>query len=126
MLARANRIVRADDYRNTVRRGRKSVTAHCVVYRRVRAEGDEDRFGFIVSKAVGDAVTRNTVRRRLKGVAHQILVTDAARLSAGFSPERTDVVIRALPATLGVPWSTLLEEVSTALNKGVTAGGESR
>ncbi|RKR75829.1 ribonuclease P protein component [Frondihabitans australicus] len=121
MLARANRIVRADDYRNTVRRGRKSATAHCVVYVRsgrpapqgpaVSAPGDiaqEPRFGFIVSKAVGNAVTRNTVRRRLKAVSHELLRTGVA---AEFLPERTDVVIRALPGSIGVPWSTLLEEI---------------
>lgn len=129
MLARANRIVRADDYRNTVRRGRKSVTAHCVVYRRVGSQrvvsepvvsgqGSPLRFGFIVSKQVGNAVTRNTVRRRLKGVAHEILTEARER---GFSPERTDIVIRALPGSIGVPWSTLLEEISTVVNEGVTA-----
>jgi ribonuclease P protein component len=121
VLARANRIVRADDYRNTVRRGRKSAAAHCVVYVRFGGSGSDDssspahqepRFGFIVSKAVGNAVTRNTVRRRLKAVSLEILRTGSAE---GFLPERTDVVIRALPGSIGVPWSTLLEEVSGAL-----------
>lgn len=125
MLSRVNRIVRADDYRNTVRRGRKSATAHFVVY--VRPDGapsPESRFGFIVSKAVGNAVVRNTVRRRLKGASHEILIDG---LGGRFLPERTDVVIRALPGSIGVPWSTLLEEISGVLHgvslvidKGVT------
>jgi ribonuclease P protein component len=113
VLARANRIVRADDYRNTVRRGRKSATAHGVVYVRPdSAPAGTVRFGFIVAKTVGNAVVRNTVRRRLKAVAH-------AKLSV--LPEGTDVVIRALPGSIEVPWSTLLEEISVVIDKGVRA-----
>jgi ribonuclease P protein component len=120
VLARANRIVRADDYRNTVRRGRKSATAHCVVYVRRRPEGSDPadpapRFGFIVAKTVGNAVVRNTVRRRLKAVAHDRLP---------FLPPRTDVVIRALPGSIGVPWSTLLEEITGVVDKGVLSSKE--
>ena len=107
MLARANRIVRADDYRNTVRRGRKSGTAHSVVYVR-RRDDDLVRFGFIVAKTVGDAVARNTVRRRLKHVCHDILPG---------VPPGTDVVVRALPGSLDVPWSTLLRDISGVVDK---------
>ena len=107
MLARANRIVRADDYRNTVRRGRKSGTAHSVVYVR-RRDDDLVRFGFIVAKTVGNAVARNTVRRRLKHVCHDILPG---------VPPGTDVVIRALPGSLDVPWSTLLRDISGVVDK---------
>ncbi|WP_084816300.1 ribonuclease P protein component [Frondihabitans sp. Leaf304] len=122
MLAKANRIVRADDYRNTVRRGRKSATAHCVVYLRVVSADPSlsgalapGRFGFIVAKNVGNAVVRNTVRRRLKAVAHTLLGDD------DFPLERTDIVIRALPGSDAVQWSTLLEEITGAVNKGVRA-----
>jgi ribonuclease P protein component len=106
-LARANRIVRADDYRNTVRRGRKSGTAHSVVYVR-RRDDDLVRFGFIVAKTVGNAVARNTVRRRLKHVCHDILPG---------VPPGTDVVVRALPGSLDVPWSTLLRDISGVVDK---------
>jgi ribonuclease P protein component len=106
-LARANRIVRADDYRNTVRRGRKSGTAHSVVYVR-RRDDDLVRFGFIVAKTVGNAVARNTVRRRLKHVCHDILPG---------VPTGTDVVVRALPGSLDVPWSTLLRDISGVVDK---------
>nr|WP_197980824.1 MULTISPECIES: ribonuclease P protein component [unclassified Frigoribacterium] len=106
-MARANRIVRADDYRNTVRRGRKSGTAHSVVYVR-RRDDDLVRFGFIVAKTVGNAVARNTVRRRLKHVCHDILPG---------VPPGTDVVVRALPGSLDVPWSTLLRDISGVVDK---------
>lgn len=111
MLARANRIVRADDYRTTVRRGRKSGTAHSVVYVR-RRDDDVIRFGFIVAKTVGNAVVRNTVRRRLKGVCHELLST---------LPPGVDVVIRALPGSPDVAWSTLLTDISEVVDRGVRA-----
>ena len=111
MLARANRIVRADDYRTTVRRGRKSGTAHSVVYVR-RRDDDLVRFGFIVAKTVGNAVVRNTVRRRLKGVCHELLPT---------LPPGVDVVIRALPGSPDVAWSTLLSDISEVVDRGVRA-----
>lgn len=119
MLAKANRIVRADDYRNTVRRGRKSATAHCVVYARRRPDdiapfGPESRFGFIVAKNVGNAVARNTVRRRLKAIAYEKLTYS----TSDFLPERTDLVIRALPGSIEVPWSTLLEEITGVIDRG--------
>ena len=56
----------------------------------VRLNGrDDSRAGFIVSKAVGKAVTRNRVKRRLRHVA-------AAAFSA--TPSGVDVVVRALPS----------------------------
>ena len=113
MLARANRIVRADDYKNTVRRGRKTTTAHCVVYVRSVPVGTSARFGFIVAKTVGNAVVRNTVRRRLKGVAHTILASTEGHVL----PQGTDVVIRALPGSIEVPWSSLLQEITAVLDK---------
>ncbi|MBA8814428.1 ribonuclease P protein component [Frigoribacterium faeni] len=110
-MARANRIVRADDYRNTVRRGRKSATAHSVVYVR-RRDDDAIRFGFIVAKTVGNAVVRNTVRRRLKGVCHELLPG---------MPAGTDIVIRSLPGSIDVSWSTLLKDISGVVDKVVKA-----
>ena len=113
MLARANRIVRGEDYRSVVRRGRRSATAHVVVSvvrRPVGAEPGPTRFGFIVAKTVGNAVTRNTVRRRFKAIAHELLTE---------VPSGHDVVIRALPAAAQAGWPTLLEDVSRSFARGV-------
>jgi ribonuclease P protein component len=68
------------------------------------------RFGFIVSKAVGNAVTRNTVRRRLKAIAHDLLSAN---------PAGYDVVIRALPAAAQAPWPTLFADVSRSFGRSV-------
>ncbi len=112
MLARANRIVRGDDYRSVVRRGRKSATAHVVVsvVRHPGGTVGPTRFGFIVAKTVGNAVTRNLVRRRLKAIAHELLAD---------VPTGHDVVIRALPAAAQAGWPTLLGDVSRSFARGV-------
>jgi ribonuclease P protein component len=112
VLARGNRIVRGDDYRNTVRRGRRSATANVVVsvVRRTSDTSGPTRFGFIVAKTVGNAVTRNLVRRRLKAIAHELL---------GSVPVGHDVVVRALPAAAQAGWPTLLEDVSRSFARGV-------
>lgn len=109
MLARANRLVRAEDYRNTVRRGRRTGTGNTVVYVIQRGDTATSRFGFIVSKAVGNAVTRNLIRRRLKSVSHSLL---------GAVGTGADVVIRALPAAGEAGWAQLHDEVTAVLGKG--------
>lgn len=64
------------------------------------------RFGFIVSRQVGGAVVRNTVRRRLKALCAESLPT----LESG-----TDVVIRALPSAASASFDDLRAEVSRGL-----------
>ena len=66
------------------------------------------RFGFIVSKQVGSAVVRNTVRRRLKAVCAEAL----ADVRPG-----ADVVIRALPAAADVEYGMLRDEVLRCLER---------
>lgn len=60
----------------------------------VSGTGPESRVGFVVSKAVGGAVERNRVKRRLRHlVARELAGTAVAR----------DVVVRALPAASSKP-----------------------
>lgn len=110
MLARRNRIVRSDDYRSVVRSGRRSSTPHLVVYLRAGGADRPPRAGFIVSKAVGNAVKRNLVRRRFKA-AVSVLVEELA--------PGTDVVIRALPAAAQASWASLSTEITQILRKGM-------
>lgn len=101
-------MVRADDYRNTVRRGRKYGAAHIVSYVVQRDDTDPVRFGFIVSKAVGNAVVRNRVRRRLKAASYEAL---------GRTHPGTDLVIRALPASADASWTTLRSEIFGVIDR---------
>jgi len=70
------------------------------------------RFGFIVSKQVGTAVTRNTVRRRLKAVCAEAL----PQLRPG-----ADVVIRALPSAASADFGALRAEVNRCLARRAAA-----
>ncbi|GAA1761503.1 ribonuclease P protein component [Agromyces humatus] len=106
MLAKANRITSADDYRVIVRRGAKVAGTHTVSYLRARESGTDARFGFIVSKKVGGAVRRNLVRRRLKAACSEALCDDVAGV---------DIVVRALPSAAAADWAALRSEVFAAV-----------
>ncbi|MGR0318569.1 ribonuclease P protein component [Agromyces sp. ZXT2-3] len=107
MLAKANRITSADDYRFIVRRGAKVAGAHTVSYIRSREAGSDARFGFIVSKKVGTAVRRNLVRRRLKAAGREFVDGGVTAV---------DVVVRALPTAAGADYAELRGELAAALS----------
>jgi ribonuclease P protein component len=90
VLSRAHRLTSAEAFRRAVRDGRRAGTRALVVHLDVPtpALATPPTVGFVVSKAVGGAVARNRVRRRLRHLA-------AARLNrlAGGST----LVVRALP-----------------------------
>jgi len=75
------------------------------------ATADARRFGFIVSKSVGNAVTRNLVRRRLRAVSRELV---------SVVPAGTDVVMRALPGSATLPWSTLHSEITESVGRAVS------
>jgi ribonuclease P protein component len=66
------------------------------------------RVGLVVSKAVGNAVVRNRVKRRLR---HQ-----AAPL-VGTLPAGTSVVVRALPPAASSTSAELAEELRAGLTR---------
>jgi ribonuclease P protein component len=86
-------------------------SSHAVVYLHPRTSGEPTRFGFIVAKTVGNAVTRNLVRRRLRSIGRDVLATHAVG---------TDIVIRALPGSPEVSWANLHDEISTSIDRGVS------
>ena len=73
MLARPFRLTRGSDYRLVVRRGSRCGGARVITSMLTTGESRAARFGFIISKQVGTAVVRNTVRRRLKAVCAEAL-----------------------------------------------------
>jgi len=98
MLAKANRVREAADFRATMRFGGKASCDTLVVYLKRDLGDAQARFGFVVSKAVGGAVTRNLVKRRLRATASEILET----IPAGYS-----IVARALPKAGESDWNKL-------------------
>lgn len=108
MLARPNRLTRGVDYRQVVRRGARCGGSRLITSVLPASEVRGARFGFIISKQVGTAVVRNTVRRRLKAICAEFLDT---------VPEGTDIVIRALPASAGADFTELRADVVRCLNR---------
>ena len=108
MLARPNRLTRGTDYRQVVRRGTRCGGARLVTSVLPGAAERAPRFGFIISKQVGTAVVRNTVRRRLKAICAELRDT---------VPQGTDVVIRALPASATADFGDLRTDVTRCLQR---------
>ncbi|BDV32417.1 ribonuclease P protein component [Microbacterium terricola] len=106
MLARPHRLTRGSEYKAVVRRGRRCAAPHTVTYVVASGEQRAARFGFIVSRQVGTAVVRNTVRRRLKAICAESLPSVR---------EGSDVVIRALPSAATLDFAVLREEVQQCL-----------
>lgn len=108
MLARPYRLTRGSDYRLVVRRGNRCGGARLITSMMPTGEARAPRFGFIISKQVGTAVVRNTVRRRLKAACAEALLR---------VPQGTDVVIRALPASADASFTELRTDLDRCLGR---------
>jgi ribonuclease P protein component len=99
----------SEDFRVTVRGGVK-VAQPTLVTHVLPPSADHGptstSVGFVVSKAIGTAVARNRVKRRLRHLMRERL----DRVPAG-----SRVVVRALPAAADAPTSTLGEQLDRAL-----------
>ena len=100
----------SEDFSTTVRRGQKAGRTSLVVHVLPdAARSQQPMVGFVVSKAVGSAVERNRVKRRLR---HLMRVEHISRLPAG-----SRVVVRALPAAAGAPSASLGIDLADALRR---------
>jgi len=112
VLAAAARLRRREDFSATVRSGRRAGHGALVVHVSPAATNSTNparassRAGFVVSRAVGGAVVRNLVQRRLR----HLMRTEIDRLPPG-----TDVVVRALPAAATRSYADLGADLSSAL-----------
>jgi ribonuclease P protein component len=109
VLPASNRLRRSDDFRRAVRSGRRAARRAVVLH--VLAEAGQPgppRVGFVVNKAVGNAVLRNRVHRRLRAV----LATRLPDLPAG-----SLTVVRALPSSATSSYDELAADVDGALRR---------
>ncbi|GAA1405561.1 ribonuclease P protein component [Glutamicibacter uratoxydans] len=110
MLPKNQRLRLAQDLTATVRSGVRSGRRNVVLYARPRANDQVgDRFGFIVSKAVGIAVKRNLAKRRMREIAHELRRDDG----------NLDIVVRALPGAAELSWDELRSQVTSAFASAV-------
>lgn len=111
MLPAAHRLTDGEAFRRTVRSGRRSGSSTLVVH---LASGDgpaPSRVGFVVSKAVGNAVARNRVKRRLRHLTREQLPVLQAL------PGPVVLVVRALPAAAQASSAELGADLRRCLGK---------
>ena len=119
MLPAAQRLRRRGEFAAAVRAGRRATRGVLVVHvmlpetEHVPVNGNDPpparrdvRAGFVVSKAVGGAVARNRVKRRLRHLVRDRL----AQLPPG-----TDIVVRALPGADGRRYQEMAVDFDAAL-----------
>lgn len=122
-MAAKHRIRRGADYRAVVRTGYRVGGKHCLAHavllypesdqnenvsRETLAADLTPRFGFIITKAVGKAVTRNLVRRRMQSICDEAV-------REGFTG--ATVVFRVFPQAATVDYQELRHSVIKQLNR---------
>jgi len=111
VLPRDRRVRTPADFSQTLRSGARAGRRNVVVSAYpLDPDAGPLRAGFVVSKAVGNAVTRNRVKRRLRAaVAEQL--NGPLRGHAGAT-----IVVRALPPSGEADWASLKKDLDSALS----------
>ncbi|GAB3943201.1 ribonuclease P protein component [Corynebacterium tapiri] len=116
MLPRSHKLSSPVDFRRTIKLGKRTGGKYFVTHVRDRqaespapvALTEGPRFGLVVSKSVGNAVTRHATSRRLRHAAYALIPT----LPTGY-----DIVLRALPAAAGASTPELQRQLERAVEK---------
>ncbi len=124
MLPAESRMRRRHDFTAAVRRGsrsgRKLLTGHLLVPAAGAAGEDcPPRAGFVVSRAVGIAVVRNRVRRRLRVLVREYLssLPRGSLLVVRAHPQAATASQADLAAELNLVMSTLVRRQAGALRR---------
>jgi ribonuclease P protein component len=102
---RSGRLLRHADFERVYKQGRRHFSAHMTVFYLRRAEGEGLRVGFTVGRALGGAVDRNRMKRRLR---------ESVRLTRPAVGPGLDVVINPKKSLQTAEFSDLLTEVRRA------------
>jgi ribonuclease P protein component len=110
---------RSTEFDATVKYGTRAAQSDVVAHvrRGNDDEGNGPRVGLIIGKAVGSAVERHRVARRLRHVARTML---------GDLHQSDRVVIRALPSSRQVSSARLEQQLRSALRRGCELTGTDR
>jgi ribonuclease P protein component len=114
VLSSAHRLTDGASFREAVRTGRRYGSRTVVVHLAPGGGPGTPRVGFVVSKAVGDAVTRNRVKRRLRHLAREHVST---------LPGSAVLVVRALPAAADASSAELGADLARSLRRALDAVG---
>jgi ribonuclease P protein component len=104
---KSHRLLRHSDFERVYKQGRRHFAAHMTVFylRRPDDELKGARVGFTVSKALGGAVQRNRIKRRLR---------EAVRLGNSSTGVAVDVVVNPRRSALTADFNDLQDEVIKA------------
>ena len=102
---RSARLLRHADFEQVYKRGRRHFAPHMTVFYLPRPEGAGVRVGFTVGRALGGAVDRNRMKRRLR---------EAVRQCRGKLTVCADVVINPKKSVLQADFPELMRDVERA------------
>jgi ribonuclease P protein component len=107
---------RSDQFGQTVKSGVRTGKSTMVVHFAATAENQNAPLvGFVVSKAIGNAVTRNLVKRRLRSIVRGHL----SQLPAG-----SMMVVRALPQAAKADHAKLSRDFGACIDKVLSFSGK--
>lgn len=99
------RLLRHADFERVYKQGRRHFAGHMTLFYLPRSESANLRVGFTVSKALGGAVDRNRMKRRLR---------EAVRLIRPEGPLAFDVVINPKRSLLQAEFAEIQQEIAKA------------
>jgi ribonuclease P protein component len=100
-FSRAARLVRRSEFETVYRGGGRKSSAQFVVFYRANG-GERSRYGISVKKALGGAVIRNRIRRRIR----EILRRNSSEISPGW-----DIVIHPRSAMTRTAFASIEAEL---------------
>lgn len=95
------RLVRKADFDAVYRHGKRRSNSHFTVFWKAN-DLPQSRFGFSIKRAIGGAVLRNRIRRRVR----EVIRLHRQEISAGW-----DIVIHPKPTVATAPLSILRAEL---------------
>lgn len=107
MVKRAERVRASGDFARVRATGRTRQSAMLSLAWTAN-QLNRSRFGFVVSKRVGPAITRNLVKRRLRAITH----TRRGAILVGL-----DIVFTARPSAAQADFATLEREIEQLLHR---------
>ena len=107
--AKPSRLRRRSEFLRAAASGQSRVTPAFKIQAAPRADAEEPRFGFTVTKKTGGAVERNRIRRRLR---------QALRLGGALAAAQGyDYVFVARRAALTTPFSELIAQMAEGISR---------
>ena len=105
---KTSKLLKHSDFQHVYKSGKRHFSGLLTAFYlpRPSSETQGPRVGLTVSKALGGAVERNRIKRRMR---------EAVRLSASACAEPVDVVFNPRKSVLDLPFAELLHEVARGL-----------